>query len=128
MPDEVVLDASAMLAILKRETGAERVRAVLDRATISTVNLAEVQGKLVSAGLDRDTAWERIAFLGCRAAPLDEPLARKTGSLIAETCVHGLSLGDRACLALAIERKARVYTTDKAWKSLSLGIEIEVIR
>ncbi len=117
-----------MLAILKRETGAESVRAVLDRATISTVNLAEVQGKLVSAGLDRHTAWERITFLGCRAASLDEPLARETGSLIAETRAHGLSLGDRACLALAMERKARVYTTDKAWKNLSLGIEVEVIR
>jgi PIN domain nuclease of toxin-antitoxin system len=41
---------------------------------------------------------------------------------------YGLSLGDRACLALAIRRKATVYTTDAAWKNLNLGIEVEVIR
>lgn len=128
MPDEVVFDASAVLALLKRETGTDRLLAVLGRATISCVNLAEVQSKLVFEGLEERAAWARINFLGCRPVSFDSNLARQAGSLIEQTKSSGLSLGDRACLALAMERKARVYTTDRAWANLGLGIEIEVIR
>ena len=128
MPNEVVLDASAVLALLKREPGAERVRAVLDRAILGAVNVAEVQSKLVDLGLNRDAAEARIRFLGLIIVAFSEKQAIEAGSLIAETRSLGLSLGDRACLALAIERKAIVYTTDRVWKNLNLGIEIEVIR
>ncbi|MGD0735535.1 MAG: type II toxin-antitoxin system VapC family toxin [Terracidiphilus sp.] len=128
MPNEVVLDASAVLALLKREPGAERVRAVLDWAILSAVNAAEVQGKLIDLGLSREAGEARIGFLGCVIVAFSETQAIEAGSLIAHTRSLGLSLGDRACLALAIDRKATVYTTDRAWKSLSLGIEIEVIR
>jgi PIN domain nuclease of toxin-antitoxin system len=125
---EIVFDASAVLAILKRERGAERALAGLDQAVISCVNVAEVQSKLIEAGLDRHAAWARIAVLGCRTVAFNEDLAREAGSLIAVTRHLGLSLGDRACLALGMERNAKVYTTDRTWKKLSLGIEIEVIR
>jgi PIN domain nuclease of toxin-antitoxin system len=125
---EVVLDASAVLALLKREPGAERVRAVLDRATIGAVNAAEVQGKLIDLGLSRDAAAARIRFLGCQIPAFSEDQAIEAGSLIEQTRAQGLSLGDRACLALAIERKATVYTTDRVWRNLPLGLEIEVIR
>jgi ribonuclease VapC len=128
LPNEFVLDASAVLALLKREPGAERVRAVLDRAILGAVNAAEVQSKLVDLGLSRHAAEARIRFLGCRIPAFSEEQAIEAGSLIAHTRSLGLSLGDRACLALAIDRKATVYTTDRAWKNLSLGIEIEVIR
>jgi PIN domain nuclease of toxin-antitoxin system len=128
MANEVVLDASAMLAILKRERGADRVLAVLNRAMVSCVNLAEVQTKLVDAGLDPAHAWASVTFLGCRGIPFGEEQARESGTLVTQTKSLGLSLGDRACLALAIERKAKVYTADRNWKSLSVGIEIEVIR
>ena len=128
MPDEIVFDASAILAILKREQGAERARAVLDRALVSAVNLAEVQTKLIEAGLDRQTAWASISFLGCRTASFDESLACETGSLVKQTRPYGLSLGDRACLALALQRQAAVYTTDAAWKNLGLEIDVHVIR
>lgn len=128
MPNEVVLDASAVLALLKREPGAERVRAVLDRATIGAVNAAEVQGKLIELGLSRHAAEARIRFLGCRILAFSEDQAIEAGSLIAQTRSLGLSLGDRACLALAIDRKATVYTTDRIWKKLDLGIQIEAIR
>ena len=128
MPNEVVLDASAVLALLKREPGSERVRAVLDRAILGAVNVAEVQSKLVDLGLNRDAAEARIRFLGLIIVAFSEKQAIEAGSLIAETRSLGLSLGDRACLALAIERKATVYTTDRVWKNLNLGIEIEVIR
>ncbi len=128
MPNEVVLDASAVLAVLKREPGAERVRAVLDRAAIGAVNAAEVQSKLVDLGLSRDAAEARIRFLGCPILAFSEDQAIEAGSMIAQTRRLGLSLGDRACLALAIDRKAAVYTTDRAWTSLPLGIQVEVIR
>jgi PIN domain nuclease of toxin-antitoxin system len=128
LPEAIVLDASAILALLKREQGADRVKAVLDLAAICAVNVAEVQSKLVVGGLSRQAAEARIRFLGCTILPFDEEQAIEAGSLIAQTRSLGLSLGDRACLALAIERKATVYTTDKAWKSLNLGIKIEVIR
>ena len=128
MPNEVVLDASAVLALLKREPGAERVRAVLDRAMIGTVNVAEVQTKLVDLGLSRHAAEERIRFLGCRIVAFSEGQAIEAGSLVEQTRKLGLSLGDRACVALAIDREATVYTTDRIWKDLDLGIRIETIR
>jgi PIN domain nuclease of toxin-antitoxin system len=128
LPEAIVLDASAILALLKREQGADRVKAVLDQAAICAVNVAEVQSKLVVGGLSCQAAEARIRFLGCIILPFDEEQAIEAGSLIAQTRSLGLSLGDRACLALAIDRKATVYTTDKAWKSLNLGIKIEVIR
>jgi PIN domain nuclease of toxin-antitoxin system len=128
VPDAIVLDASAILAFLKRERGADRVEPVLDQAAISAVNVAEVQGKLVNLGLSRIEAEVRIRFLGSKIIPFDEQQAIEAGSLIAQTRSLSLSFGDRACLALAIARKATVYTTDRAWKSLNLGIKIEILR
>jgi PIN domain nuclease of toxin-antitoxin system len=128
LESEIVFDSSAVLAILKRERGIDRALAVLDKAAISCVNLAEVQTKLIEAGFDRHSAWARIEVLGFRAYPFNKDQAFEAGSLVAVTRPFGLSLGDRACLALAIERNATVYTTDRSWKNLSLGIEVEVIR
>jgi ribonuclease VapC len=128
LTDGVVLDASAILAILRSEKGADLVAAVLPDAMVSTVNLAEVQAKLVSAGMDGKTAWWHITELKCTAVPFDELQAELAGSLVAKTKPFGLSLGDRACLALAIHRKSKAYTTDRTWTKLSLGIEIEVVR
>ena len=123
-----VLDSSALMAMMRWETGAERVAACLDWAIVSTVNLAEVETKLVSAGLDEQLAWWHIREIQCKSIPFDDEQARMAGGLVKITKPFGLSLGDRACLALAIDRKATVYTTDRIWKQLDLGIEIEVIR
>jgi PIN domain nuclease of toxin-antitoxin system len=123
-----VLDSSALMAVMRREAGAEKVAACLDWAIISTVNLAEVETKLVSAGLDERLAWQHIVEIQCKSAPFDEEQARIAGGLVKVTRPFGLSLGGRACLALAIEHKATVYTTDRTWKNLELGIAIEVIR
>jgi ribonuclease VapC len=128
VPNEIVLDASAVLALLKGEPGAERVRTALDRAIIGAVNVAEVQRKLIEVGLSPSAAEARIRFLGCSILGFSESQAIEAGSLIVLTRSVGLSLGDRACLALAIERKATVYTSDRTWKNLDLGIQIEVIR
>ena len=125
---DVVLDASALMALLRGEEGADKVLACLSRAVISTVNQAEVQTKLVASGLDEQLAWWHIDELGCPSVPFDEQQARAAGGLVKVTQPLGLPLGDRACLALALERKAVVYTTDKVWANLALGMQIEVIR
>jgi PIN domain nuclease of toxin-antitoxin system len=126
--DRIVLDASALMVMLRGEAGAERVAACLPQAIVSTVNLAEVVTKLVSSGIGEQLAWWHIAELECESVPFDDEQARMAGGLVKLTKPFGLSLGDRACLALALQRKATAYTTDRAWKNLSLGIEIEVIR
>jgi ribonuclease VapC len=116
------------MALLRGETGAGKAAAVLDIAVISSVNLAEVQTKLVDAGMSEEAAWRHIAWVGCATVAFNDDHAHVAGSLIRITRPFGLSLGDRVCLALAIERKATVYTTDRLWKNLDLGIDIEVIR
>jgi len=123
-----VLDASALMALIRGEPGAEIVVSCLSRAIISAVNQAEVQTKLASAGIDEALAWWHIAEARCPSVPFDEEQARIAGGLAKVARPYGLSLGDRACLALAIERKAAVYTTDSAWKNLNLGIQVNVIR
>lgn len=128
MSDEVVFDSSAFLALLHQEAGADRAAAALGKAVISSVNVAEVQTKLVNGGMDEGVAWLHIAAAGCPSIPFDNDLARLTGALVRATRPFGLSLGDRACLALAIHRKATVYTTDRIWTELDLGIQVEVIR
>jgi len=125
----VVLDSSALLAVLNRETGADRLTPdLLLHSVSSTVNLAEVQGKLVERGIPPANAWAATLSSVNEALPFTEEQARIAGSLIAQTRPFGLSLGDRACLALAMELKAPVYTADRAWKDLKIGVRIHLIR
>ncbi|MGA9568328.1 MAG: type II toxin-antitoxin system VapC family toxin [Candidatus Korobacteraceae bacterium] len=125
----VVLDASAILAVIVGEPGQEKLPpSVLTQAVISTVNLAEVQGKLEALGWTPDEAWEDATGLVREAIPFTEQQARTTGELLAQTRSLGLSLGDRACLALAMALNVPVYTADQTWKKLKLGIRIHLIR
>src|SRR5512141_470753 len=111
----IVLDASALLAVLNNEEGASKLTPeLLATATSSTVNLAEVQGKLVSRGLKPDAAWQAAISPVQHAAPFTAAHARTAGSLITQTRQLGLSLGDRACLALGLALKAPVYTADRS--------------
>lgn len=128
MDSLAVLDASALMALIRGEPGANIVVSCLSRSLISAVNQAEVQTKLVSVGIDEALAWWHIAEARCPSVPFDEDQARIAGGLVRVTRPYGLSLGDRACLALALQRQAAVYTTDAVWKNLSLGIEVNVIR
>ncbi len=128
MDSLAVLDSSAILAVIFSEPGDEVVLPLLKGGLLSTVNSAEVHTRLVSRGIDADFAWRRVIAFGCEISYFDDVQARLAGELVLQTRPFGLSLGDRACLALAIQRKAAVYTTDAAWKNLNLGIEINVIR
>ena len=125
----IVLDSSALLAILNREAGADKLTpGLLTDATVSTVNLAEVQSKLVSRGLDPEDAWDAAIGPVRESEPFTIEQARIAGDLVAQTRPLGLSLGDRACLALGIALGAAVYTADQSWKGLRLGIRIHHIR
>jgi PIN domain nuclease of toxin-antitoxin system len=127
--NEIVLDASAILAIVFQERGAEKLTPeILKDAVIGTVNLAEVQSKLIKKGYRPEEAWEDALSLVNSAEPYTSGQARIAGDLITTTEKYGLSLGDRSCLALAIALKAPVYTTEQAWRNLKLGVPIHVIR
>jgi PIN domain nuclease of toxin-antitoxin system len=126
---KAVLDASAILAVIFKERGAEKLTdAILDDAVASTVNLAEVQAKLVTKGYDPEVAWMDALLLESDPQPFTANQAKIAGSLIAKTQKYGLSLGDRSCLALAIALNAPVYTTEQLWKNLKIGVPIHVIR
>lgn len=126
---KAVLDASALLAVLNNEPGAERLSpALLADATISAVNLSEVHGKLLQAGLSAADAWNAAVTPVGNVVAFTETHARIAGSLRLQTQPLGLSLADRACLAAAIQLKAPVYTADRTFKKLRLAIPIHVIR
>jgi PIN domain nuclease of toxin-antitoxin system len=127
---EFVLDASALLAALLGEPGAERVDAVIDGALISTVNLAEVVGHLAKAGADRERVAQILATLPIVHQAPDEALAIDVGLMRPVTDRLGLSMGDRFCLALARRVGAPALTADRAWANVAgpLGVEIELIR
>ena len=127
MPD-AVLDASAVLALLHREPGGETVRPILPDCAMSTVNLSEVIAKLVENGADPDAAVRLTDVLPLR--PVDHTLAQAqlAGTLRAATRQAGLSLGDRACLALALALDLPVFTTDRAWRDLPLDVDVRLIR
>jgi len=128
LPKPVVLDASAVLAVILNEPGNQRVLPFLEGGLFSTVNLAEVHTRLLQRGVPAEDAWSGISGLQCEVCFFSDAQARIAAEVIGKTRPYGLSLGDRACLALAIEREATVYTTDRAWRELSLGVPIEVIR
>jgi PIN domain nuclease of toxin-antitoxin system len=126
-----VLDASAILAVLLQEPGHERVTAaLLSEAVASTVNIAEVQTKLVRRGGAPDEAWSDAVSVIRELFAFDEEQARRAGSLVTQTQTQalGLSLGDRACLALGVTLRSPIYSADKSWKKVNVGVPIHIIR
>ena len=124
----VVLDTSALLAYLQDEPGGEQVKAVIAQAVMSTVNWAEVIGIARERGVDTLGLREDLASLGLSFEPFSVDQAEIAGRLKERTRRHGLSLGDRACLALGQDRGDTVYTTDRAWLLPDLGVDVLVIR
>lgn len=124
----MVLDASALLALINAEPGAELVAAALADATIGTVNLAEVVTKLIELGIREQDAWAEASDLVPSVVDFDADLARRTARLRPPTRAFGLSLGDRACLALGESLRLPVLTADRAWQKLSLPVDIRLIR
>ncbi len=124
-----VLDASALLALLKLEARGEQVaEAIANGAAISVVNFSEVVAKLSEAGMPELAIHESLDSLGLEVVDFNAEFAYKVGLLRPLTKHAGLSLGDRACLALAQHFNLPALTTDQVWENLSLGIAVQVIR
>lgn len=129
MNKDVVLDASALIALFKKEKGAEVIEKYLPRAIMSAVNFSEVISVLANAGIDEEEAKILTTDVLKEIIPLDIEQAYLVAKLRPITKKYGLSLGDRSCLALAQIKKTTVITADKIWNNLQLnGINIEVIR
>lgn len=125
---KIVLDASAVLAVIHSEPGAERVWDVWADASISAANYSEVIAKLVDIGLDDADTLGILDALPLTVHDVDVAQARRAGLLHRQTRERGLSLGDRACLALAVSLGLPVMTADRAWTALDVGIDVIVIR
>ncbi|MDE2747212.1 MAG: type II toxin-antitoxin system VapC family toxin [Chloroflexota bacterium] len=128
---DVVLDASAILAVLRKEAGADRVRRALgEGAIVSAANHAEVISKLIAYGMPHDLILPKLAALGYEVVPVPEADATTAGFLFGEEKANRLSLGDRCCLALAIRLSALVLTGDRPWIEAELDsiAKIELIR
>lgn len=123
-----VLDASALLAMLHSEPGGEMVAAVLENSIVSAVNWAEVVQKAVAHGIDIDGMSEEMQALGLNVQPFSPEDAEVAGKLWTTTRSRGLSLGDRACLALAAKFEIPALTTDRAWSELDLDVEVQLAR
>ncbi len=125
---EIVLDSSVLIAVLKDEHYEKDVLHLLEGALLSTVNMAEVWSKLEEDGLASSVHVASLFALLGAAVPFTERHARLAARLRNSTRSAGLSLGDLACLALAIEMNADVYTADRAWKDLNLPCRVHLIR
>jgi PIN domain nuclease of toxin-antitoxin system len=125
---KIILDASALLALINQEPGSEKVAAVISTACMSSVNVAEVVSKLMDKGFSEVEIREIFGALKLLIIPFDEEQGFIAGLLRADTKSLGLSLGDRACLSLAIQQKLSVLTADRVWAGLQLGLNIQMIR
>lgn len=127
---EVVIDTSALLAWLGRESGWNKVDHAFAtmKCSISAVNLAELVAKTSDRMREHDEIAAMLSALPVEIVPFDRAQAFSAGVLRTSTRTLGLSLGDRACLALAATRSAVALTADKPWLALDIGIQIECIR
>lgn len=128
MRNKIVIDASAILALLKMEKGYEKVADRLDDAIISSVNFSEVITVISRNGFGTEDVIKSLKNTFLHIVEFDSEQAIIAASLDKVTKKHGLSLGDRACLALAKHRDLPVLTSDKVWKELDLGVEVQIIR
>jgi ribonuclease VapC len=124
----IVLDASALLAVILREPGSERVGPRLSQALIGSANLAETLSRMAQRGDDPAFYQREITAFGVRIEPVTADHALMAARLRPLTKPLGLSLGDRLCLALAIQRQMPVLTADRIWLGYDFGVQIEVIR
>jgi ribonuclease VapC len=127
---EYILDASALVAMLRSEPGAESVSKAISDARMSVINYSEVVSYFVHAGMDVRDVDAMLDPLPIEWIPVDKELANLAGRLHRSTASAGLSLGDRFCMALAKRDGLAAWTADKAWKAIAsdVGVEVVVIR
>ena len=127
-PLQAVLDASAVLALLFAEPGADHVVQFLDTGAISAVNVAEVVSKLMERDAPPGMVDRELSRLRLRVLPFDEKLAWEAGALHKLTHGRSISLGDRACLATARSLNVPAVTGDRMWADLGLDVQMQFIR
>ena len=124
----VVADASVLLAILKNEPGIEELLLGETELVAGTINMTEVATRLIVGGASEGEAWRDTRRVVDEVVGFDEEQAKVASGLIVATKKYGLSLGDRACLALGLVLGLPVYTADRAWKNVKAGVKIHVVR
>mgnify|MGYP006779033157 FL=1 len=126
---KVVLDSSALIALIKNEKGAEVVEPLMGRIVMSAINIAEVAGILIDLGMSIEECKNSIEPFVDLIVPLDLQQAFEIALLKKLTKDKGLSIGDRACIALGTAMNLPIYTADKIWQSLNLkDADIVLIR
>ncbi len=126
--NKIVLDSSAILALLKMEEGNKIVAEKLDDAVISSVNFSEVLTVVARKGFGQKEVIESLKNTFLHIVDFNSEQAIIAASLDKITRQYGLSLGDRACLALAKYKNCSVLTADKVWRDLELDIDVQLIR
>jgi PIN domain nuclease of toxin-antitoxin system len=126
----VVLDASALIALVRGERGAAKVAGAIAGARVSSVNYAEVVSHFIHAGMPEQEIDAMLDPLPMVVVPVDKALARLAGRLRGVTAEAGLSLGDRVCLALAQRDGLPAWTSDQAWRKVAdaTGVKVVAIR
>jgi PIN domain nuclease of toxin-antitoxin system len=123
----MVLDASALLAMLNGETGGTKVADAIASARIGVFNYAEVVSRFIRLGMPAHDVDAMLDPLPMEIVPADKGLAQIAGRLRAVTADAGLSLGDRFCLALAERDGLPAWTADKVWKTVADTVGVEVV-
>ena len=128
MNRKVVLDASAILALIQEESGAEVIRPLLKQSMMSTVNIAETLTSLQKVEIGPEEGMEYLSLLIAEIVDFDTDQAIDAAEFYPHVKHKGLSLGDRACLALGKKFQATIYTADKVWKDIYPELDICLIR
>lgn len=123
-----ILDASALLAYLHREPGKEHIEGRIGEFCISSVNWSEVVQKSLARGVDVSKMIKFLRDLELTVEPFTDRQAETAAQLWPETRELGLSLADRACLSLALDKSLPLLTTDRVWKKLTLELDVQVLR
>jgi len=126
--NEIILDTSAIVAVINREPGADLVLEVAGGAVVSTLVVAEVVSWLALRNTPAGEVYRTIEDFRLAVEPFHHARAIAAGFLITKTRRRGLSLADRACLTLAIELGLPVMTGDRAWRDIDLGVDVRLIR
>jgi ribonuclease VapC len=127
MTSKIVLDASALLAMIREEPGGQTVAGAIARARMSAVNIAEVVSFLTHAGVPAPQIDAMLAPLPVEVIDADLELAWSAGRLRKTTAEAGLSLGDRFCLALAARDRLPAWTADRQWRAIASGVDVDIV-
>ena len=127
--NSVILDSSALICLISKEIGFEKVAEIIPYAIMSSISIAEVARFLIERkNMSLDNAQRMILSIIDNIIPFDAALAFTSASILAQTRKFGLSLGDRACIVLGLQTGFPVYTADKIWAELGLDCQIVLIR